>query len=64
MAVAKPILQTTCSGVFGESLPFITAECLLSESYLRDDLDADNFGDDPGAGNVVKLCGNFMIACE
>ncbi len=21
------------------------------------------FGDDPGAGNVVKLCGNFMIAC-
>ena len=20
------------------------------------------FGDDPGAGNVVKLCGNFMIA--
>eukprot|EP00298_Acanthocystis_sp_HF-20_P028514 c7267_g1_i1.p1 GENE.c7267_g1_i1~~c7267_g1_i1.p1 ORF type:complete len:312 (-),score=144.38 c7267_g1_i1:13-948(-) len=21
------------------------------------------FGEDPGAGNVVKLCGNFMIAC-
>ena len=24
--------------------------------------DCFNFGDDPGAGNVVKLCGNFMIA--
>jgi len=36
--VAKPILETTCSGVF-------------------------EFGEDPGAGNVVKLCGNFMIAC-
>jgi 3-hydroxyisobutyrate dehydrogenase-like beta-hydroxyacid dehydrogenase len=22
-----------------------------------------NFGADPGAGNVVKLCGNFAIAC-
>ena len=21
------------------------------------------FGDDPGAGNVVKVCGNYMIAC-
>ena len=21
------------------------------------------FGEDPGAGNVVKLCGNYMIAC-